>query len=124
MRNTTRATGGTIEPPRGAGVDIHRSKPERPKRGVRPVGAKTAKKTGASATAAPRWMELAAEFPLRPLRSDEELDRAIAMADRLIDAGRLAPEEEDYLVVLGDLIHAYEEENEPMERVEAADMLA
>lgn len=60
-----------------------------------------------------RWLELAAEFPLRPIRSDAELQRAIAMIDRLIDIGSPAREEEDYRDVLAGLIADYEDEHEP-----------
>jgi HTH-type transcriptional regulator/antitoxin HigA len=60
-----------------------------------------------------RWHELAAEFPLRPLRSDAEAARAVAMVDRLIRLGSRTPEEEDYLAVLSNLVADYEDEHEP-----------
>jgi HTH-type transcriptional regulator/antitoxin HigA len=60
-----------------------------------------------------RWLELAAEFPLRPIRSDLELKRAIAMIDGLTDIAAPTPDEEDYRDVLSDLIVAYEDEHEP-----------
>ena len=69
------------------------------------------------------YMDLIREFPLRPLRSDAELDRAVAMIDRLSDREELAPEEEDYLDVLAGLVEAYETEHDPEPVVSAADML-
>jgi HTH-type transcriptional regulator/antitoxin HigA len=70
-----------------------------------------------------RYLELVREFPLRPVRSDAELGRAIAMIDRLSDLESLAPEEADYLEVLSDLVETYESEHDPEPAVSAADML-
>ena len=52
-----------------------------------------------------RYFELVKRFPLRPLRSEAELDAAIVVIDRLTDCDRLEPGEQDYLDVLGDLPH-------------------
>jgi HTH-type transcriptional regulator/antitoxin HigA len=70
-----------------------------------------------------RYLELVRRFPLRPIRSDEELDEAVRMVDSLLDRRDLAPEEEDYLVVLGDLIHQYERDAHPIPPVSDAEML-
>ena len=59
------------------------------------------------------YLDLVREFPLRPIRSDEGHDRAIAMIDDLSDRASLAAEERDYLLVLADLIAAYESGREP-----------
>jgi HTH-type transcriptional regulator / antitoxin HigA len=69
------------------------------------------------------YLKLIAQLPLRPIRSDKELDRAIRMVDSLLDRRDLKPEEEDYLDVLGDLIERYEAEAHPMAAVSDADML-
>ncbi len=69
------------------------------------------------------YLALIRRFPLRPIRSDEELDRAIAIVDELLDRDSLAAEEEDYLDVLGDLVEKYETENHPLPDVSDADML-
>ena len=50
------------------------------------------------------YFELIRRFPLRPIRSDKELNAAVKMVDSLLDRKDLASEEEDYLEVLGDLI--------------------
>jgi hypothetical protein len=44
-----------------------------------------------------RYFDLVREFPLRPIRSDRELDRAIAVIDWLLARGRLASDEADFL---------------------------
>lgn len=84
----------------------------------------TAKAKARSAPrAGARYLELVCGFPLRPLRSDEELDQAIEVVNGLIDRDKLTPEEDDYLDVLGDLIRKYETEHHPMPPVSDADML-
>jgi HTH-type transcriptional regulator / antitoxin HigA len=70
-----------------------------------------------------RYFVLIQELPLRPLRSDRELDRAIAMIDRLLSRGGLAGDEEDYLDVLSDLVEKYEDRRYPIEPVSGLDAL-
>jgi HTH-type transcriptional regulator/antitoxin HigA len=70
-----------------------------------------------------RYLSLVEQFPLRPIRSERELDRAIQMIDSLLDRRDLAPAEEDYLDVLGDLVERYEEETQPLAAVADAEML-
>jgi HTH-type transcriptional regulator / antitoxin HigA len=60
------------------------------------------------------YLGLVVRFPLRPIRSDEELDRAIQMIDSLIDRHHLELEEKDYLDVLSDLVERYETEQHPI----------
>jgi HTH-type transcriptional regulator/antitoxin HigA len=61
-----------------------------------------------------RYLQLIREFPLRPLRSEADLDRAVAMLDALTDRGELAGDERDYLQVLSGLVHDYEREHDPL----------
>ena len=70
-----------------------------------------------------RYLKLVRQFPLRPIRSDDELDKAIRMVDSLLDRQELEPEEEDYLEVLGDLVERYQREAHPMPPVSDAEML-
>ena len=58
-----------------------------------------------------------------PSVQTSELDEAVRMVDSLLDRRDLAPEEEDYLDVLGDLIERYEGEAHPMPPVSDAEML-
>jgi HTH-type transcriptional regulator / antitoxin HigA len=70
-----------------------------------------------------RYFVLVRELPLRPISSDMELDRAIAMIDRLLARNGLAGDEQDYLDVLSDLVEKYEDERYPIERVSGRDAL-
>lgn len=60
------------------------------------------------------YLELVRRCPLRPIRSEAELDRAIAMINELIDRDNLDADEEDYLDVLGDLVERYEDKAHPI----------
>jgi HTH-type transcriptional regulator/antitoxin HigA len=70
-----------------------------------------------------RYLDLVRRFPLRPLRSDADLDVAVAVIDALIDRPKLTAPEQDYLDVLSDLVEAYEAEAVPMRPVGDADLL-
>jgi HTH-type transcriptional regulator / antitoxin HigA len=61
-----------------------------------------------------RYFELVRRFPLRPIENEKELDAATDMIDELLDIGTRTKAEEDYLHVLSDLSHAYEERYHPM----------
>lgn len=69
------------------------------------------------------YLDLVRRFPLRPIRSDEELDRAIAVVDDLTDRDDRDEAEGDYLFVLGDLIRRYEKAAHPIPPAEDADLL-
>ncbi len=56
------------------------------------------------------YIELLQEFPPRPIRSDSDLAAAQAAIDALLD-GEITPEKQDYLNVLGILVHEYEEKH-------------
>ncbi|HEV3146810.1 MAG TPA: hypothetical protein VGZ47_23185, partial [Gemmataceae bacterium] len=70
-----------------------------------------------------RYLDLVRQFPLRPLRTDADLDAAVAVVDGLLDRPKLTPPEQDYLDVLGDLVEAYEAEAVPIPPVGDADLL-
>jgi HTH-type transcriptional regulator/antitoxin HigA len=70
-----------------------------------------------------QYLELVRQFPLRPLRTDADLDAAVAVIDALIDRSGLTAPEQDYLDVLSDLVEAYEAEMVPMKPVGDADLL-
>ena len=70
-----------------------------------------------------RYFDLVRGFPLRPIRTDAELDRAVVLIDSLIDRERLEPDEQDYLDVLADQVERYESERHPLPAVSEADML-
>jgi HTH-type transcriptional regulator/antitoxin HigA len=70
-----------------------------------------------------RYLELVRQVPLRPIRSEAELDRAIAMIDSLLDQDKRSDDEKDYLDVLSDLVEKYEDEHDPMPPVSGAEMV-
>ena len=70
------------------------------------------------------YFELVKRFPLRPIRSERELGRAIEVIDSLIDRDDLDLDEQDYLDVLGNLTERCEEEKHPLRPVTDAQMLA
>ena len=69
------------------------------------------------------YLRLVHAFPLRPIRNDDELSRAITFVDTLIVRGDLDPGEQDYLDVLADIVEKYEDEAHPMPPVSDAEML-
>jgi HTH-type transcriptional regulator/antitoxin HigA len=70
-----------------------------------------------------RYLALIRQFPLRPICSEFELDRAIAVIDSLVDRGDLDRDESDYLDVLGDLVEKYEGQAHPMAPASDAEIL-
>ena len=71
-----------------------------------------------------KYLELIRSFPLRPIRSEAELDRAETMLHQLLDASSLSAPEQDYLEILGNLIEGYETKAYPMEPLPPHQMLA
>jgi HTH-type transcriptional regulator / antitoxin HigA len=69
------------------------------------------------------YMELIARFPLRPLRSDRDLERASKIANALAIRTDLTQGEADYLDVLTDIIEKYEELHYPVQRVSGVELL-
>jgi HTH-type transcriptional regulator/antitoxin HigA len=70
-----------------------------------------------------RYLELVQCVPLKPIRSERELDEAINMVNYLIDREKMTAEEKDYLHVLGDLIKEYEDDHYVFESVPPSAML-
>lgn len=70
-----------------------------------------------------RFLALNRKFPLRPIRTDDELERANAIIASLVSRDNLDAAEDDYLDVLGDLVWKYETEAHPLPSVSAEDML-
>jgi HTH-type transcriptional regulator/antitoxin HigA len=60
------------------------------------------------------YLALIRRFPLRPITSEAELDRAIALIHELLDRDRLDSAEDDYLDVLSDLVERYEDIHHPI----------
>jgi HTH-type transcriptional regulator / antitoxin HigA len=69
------------------------------------------------------YMSLVARFPLRPLRSDRDLDRAASIANALAIRDDLTQGETDYLDVLTDMIEKYEAIHYPVHHVSGVELL-
>lgn len=69
---------------------------------------KTGKTTNGSRSSS-AYLELLKTFPPRPITSEEELLATQEVMDSLIDRGKLTPDEQDYLNVLGTLVYEYEQ---------------
>lgn len=70
-----------------------------------------------------RYLKLIAVLPLRPIRSDEDLEVASEVAGRLALRRRLTADEADYLEVLSALIEAYEDEHHPIPEASGVEVL-
>lgn len=62
-------------------------------------------------------------FPLRPLRSEDDLTEATALLDELVVKDTLTAAEADYLAVLSDLVEQYEAEAHVIPAAADADLL-
>lgn len=71
-----------------------------------------------------RYLELLGKFPLRPIRTEAELDAATEVIHELIDQDTRTVAEDDYLEVISQLVEQYEEVHYPMGDVSDAEMLA
>ena len=95
-----------------------RSSPEQDREHCRRAGT-----PGCGPSRVARYMELVAKFPLRPLRSERDLDRATKIVNALAIRGNLSRGEQDYLDVLTDLVEAYERDHHPIPDLSGPDML-
>jgi HTH-type transcriptional regulator/antitoxin HigA len=69
------------------------------------------------------YMDLVRRFPLRPVRSEADLDRATSMIRSLLGR-KLDTGEREYLDTLSDLTRLYEEEHHPIKDLEPRELLA
>src|ERR1700730_14039041 len=69
------------------------------------------------------YLELVLAFPLASIKSDDHLDEAQKVMDRLLAQGELDEGEETYLDALSDLAASYEDAHHAIEPASDADML-
>lgn len=69
------------------------------------------------------YLQLIMKFPLTSVRSDDDLEAAQEVMDRLLAKGQLSSGEELYLDALSDLVAAYEDDHYPIPPASDADML-
>jgi HTH-type transcriptional regulator/antitoxin HigA len=80
-------------------------------------------KFGLKKEARDSYLELVLTFPLASIKSDEHLEEAHRVMDRLLAKGELSDGEAMYLEALSDLVAAYEDEHYAIEPASDADML-
>jgi HTH-type transcriptional regulator/antitoxin HigA len=83
----------------------------------------TKPKFGLKGKACDSYLELVLAFPLASIKSDEHLEEAQQVMDRLLAKGRLDRGERTYLDALSDLVAAYEDEHYAIEPASDAEML-
>lgn len=69
------------------------------------------------------YLTLIRTCPLRPLRSEADLDEAMAILDALVVKDALSAAEADYLAVLSDLVEQYEAAAHPIPPASDAELL-
>ncbi|REJ69998.1 MAG: transcriptional regulator [Planctomycetota bacterium] len=69
------------------------------------------------------YLELVQVFPLTSIRSDDDLEAAQEVMDKLLAKGKLSSGESLYLDALSDLVAAFEDEHYPIAPASDADML-
>src|SRR5262245_39921235 len=69
------------------------------------------------------YLGLVMAFPLASIKSDEQLQAAQEVMDRLLAQGQLDEGEELYLDALSDLVAAYEDDHHAIEPASDADLL-
>jgi HTH-type transcriptional regulator/antitoxin HigA len=113
MATETRSSGQAGRSGEGRGGDAPRSRAAASRTGKGPTAS-----NGIDA-----YLALIRRFPLRPIRSEDQLDAAFGVIDELTDRDDLSAAEADYLDVLGDLVERYEDRHVEMPRVGDAAML-
>ena len=79
--------------------------------------------SAASGVVDAKYLARIRRFPLRPIRTDAELEAASAIIDEMTVRDDLSSAEADYLDVLGDLVEKYEDEHVEIPHVSDAEML-
>ena len=69
------------------------------------------------------YIELLKEFPPRPIASEAELHATQKAIHSIIDKGNLTEDEEDYLSVLGTIVHEYESQHHPIPDIYGVDLV-
>ena len=69
------------------------------------------------------YLQLVIEFPPRPIKNNEELMATQNRVHYILDQGILQPEDREYVRVLGIWIYEYEDNSEPIPKLEGVDLL-
>jgi HTH-type transcriptional regulator/antitoxin HigA len=92
-------------------------------RGMAAAASRSRKRPPASGCVDAACLALIRRLPLRPIRTEDDLDAAFAMIDELTDRDELSAAEAGYLDVLGNEVERYEDQHVQMPRVGDAEML-
>jgi HTH-type transcriptional regulator/antitoxin HigA len=92
-------------------------------RGMAVAASRSRKAPAASGGVDAGYLALIRRWPLRPIRTEDDLDAAFAIIDELTDRDELSAAEADYLEVLGNEVERYEGKHVEMPRVSDAEML-
>lgn len=57
------------------------------------------------------YIELLQKFPPRPIKSEADFLAVQKVIDTLLDSGEITPEKQEYINLLGILVHEYEEKH-------------
>jgi HTH-type transcriptional regulator / antitoxin HigA len=69
------------------------------------------------------YIDLLQKFPPRPIKSEAELLAVQEIIDTLLDSGDLTSDQQDYINVLGILVHEYEEKYVPIPDLSGVELL-
>lgn len=69
------------------------------------------------------YTELLTNFPPRPIKNEEDLEKTQVVVDSLLDKGELTESEEDYLNLLGLLIYEYESKQDLVPDIYGVELL-
>jgi HTH-type transcriptional regulator/antitoxin HigA len=114
MATKTKSTSKTAAKGKGHGTNGPRKRTAR---------SRSQSRAANSGGADPAYLALIRRLPLRPIRTEAELDAASAIIDELTGRDDLSSTESDYLDVLGDLVEKYEDEHVKLPHVSDAEML-
>lgn len=70
------------------------------------------------------YIELLQKFPPRPIKSEEELLATQNVIDTLLDSEQITPEQQEYINLLGILVHEYEEKHVLIPDLSGVELLA
>jgi HTH-type transcriptional regulator / antitoxin HigA len=69
------------------------------------------------------YIQLLQRFPPRPIKSENDLLAVQDVIDRIVDADKITPEEQDYINILGMLVYEYEEKYVSIPDLNGVDLL-
>ncbi len=69
------------------------------------------------------YLQLVNAFPPRPIVTDAEFTATQTQIHKILDQSSLNQDDRDYLKVLGMLVYDYEEQHEPMPKLQGVELL-